>query len=278
MRSVLLLCLGLAAVLVSATPLHAQEASETEREWHLAGMRSGFCVHLLLDPAAEALRALPPGFHALSASQSADLHASLRSVVEGQPEFASWSPSRFCFYALDTVRTSEFTAGDKSGRKPQLLALWTVLAADTAGTPQQVGLGLFTNGSRLIRSARLGGLVFREARLKVGKVPAFDAEGVPSTENRFEVRVGKTTITWDGHLTGDSVAVASPLEVAWISATGKGGQVPGRIRLTPRYSRAMVGSIRVVGKDDLAQALKGSPTRFAGPAYLGGQGLFVISR
>ena len=279
MRPSLLLGLGVAAVVASVTPLRAQRGSEaSDQDWQLAGLRSGFCVHLLLDPAAAALRGLPPGLHPLPARESADMHASLRGVIEGQPEFASWSPSRLCFYALDTVRTSEFTAGDKSGRKPRLLAMWTTLASEASGAPQQVSLGLFTNVSRLIRTARLEGVVFREARLKVGKVPSFDAEGVPSPEDRFEVRVGKTTITWDGHLAGDSVAVAAPLDEVWTPTTGKEARAPGRLRLSARFSRAMVGSIRVDGSDDLADALKGSPTRFAGPAYLGGDGSFALPR
>jgi hypothetical protein len=282
MRPLLLLGLGAVAAVVSGTPLMAQNGPRDEgQSWQLARLRSGFCVHLLIDPAAAALRALPPGIHPLPAGESADMHASLRGVIEGQPEFASWSPSRLCFYALDTVRTSEYTAGDKSGRKSKLLAMWTILASDGSGAPQQVGVGLFTNVSRLIRTARLGGVVFREARLKMGKVPSADADGTPNPEDRFEVRVGKTTITWDGHLAGDSVAVAAPLEVAWISAAGKAGEVvtaPGRLHLTPRFSRAMVGSIRVEGRDDFAKALKASPTRFCGPAYLGGDGSFALPR
>jgi hypothetical protein len=42
--------------------------------------------------------------------------------------------------------------------------------------------------------------------------------------------------------------------------------------LAPSYSRAMAGALKVDGKDALAKALRASPTRFAGPAYLGGAG------
>jgi hypothetical protein len=40
----------------------------------------------------------------------------------------------------------------------------------------------------------------------------------------------------------------------------------------------MVGSLKVDGKDDFAKALKGSPTRFAGPAYRGGGGVVALAR
>ena len=42
--------------------------------------------------------------------------------------------------------------------------------------------------------------------------------------------------------------------------------------LSPSFSRAMVGALKIEGKDALAKALKASPTRFAGPAYWGGGG------
>jgi hypothetical protein len=86
------------------------------------------------------------------------------------------------------------------------------------------------------------------------------------------VKVGKTTVTWDGRLAGDSVAVREPIETAWATASGRGGQAAGRLILSPVYSRAMAGALKVDGKDAFAKALKASPTRFAGPAYRGGTG------
>jgi hypothetical protein len=48
--------------------------------------------------------------------------------------------------------------------------------------------------------------------------------------------------------------------------------------LSAEVARSMVGALKVEGKDDFAQALKASPTRFAGPAYQGGSGVVRLGR
>ena len=256
----------------AAVPLVAQDAGKGPAVWELGGLRSGFCVQLLLDPASEVLGNIPGGFRPLPASGVPDLHVSLKSVVDGQPEYGPWSPSRLCFQAVDTIRTSEFTVADRSGKRPQLFGIWTVAAADSGGTPRDVTLELFATSSRLIRSARLAGHVVEAARLTMGKVPAEDENGIPSSEDRFEVKLGKTTVTWDGHFARDSSAVKAPVEASWTGQGPRGGIITGRLTLRPAYSRAMVGSLKVDGKGTFAKALRGSPTRFAGPAYQGGSG------
>ena len=102
MRPFLLLGLAVAAQIASSAPLAAQSGDSEARGWRLAGLRSCFCVQLLLDPASEVLQELPTGYTPVAASQAGNLHRSLRDVVEGQPEFASWSPSRLCFQAKCT--------------------------------------------------------------------------------------------------------------------------------------------------------------------------------
>jgi hypothetical protein len=51
-----------------------------------------------------------------------------------------------------------------------------------------------------------------------------------------------------------------------------------RLVLTPTWSRALVGSLRVEGKGDLAKLLKASPIRFVGPLYRGGGGELRFTR
>jgi hypothetical protein len=262
--------MGLAALALAwAAPLVAQSA---EPDWRLEGLRTGFCVQLLLDPASDVLDDLPSGFRPLPASQVKDLPLSLRGIVEGQPEFASWSPSRLCFHAVDTIRAGALVVGDRSGRQPQLFAYWMVAAAAPGGGAREVALELFTSSERLMRSAREAGQAVREARMSVGKVPEVDEHGVPHPDDRYQVRVGKTVITWDGRFAGDSVKVAEPVAVAWAARRSRGGLASGRVTLAPSYSRAMAGALKIDGKDALAKALRASPTRFAGPAYLGGAG------
>lgn len=265
-------------VALAAAPLQAQEHESDATTWELEGLRSAFCVQLLLNPASELLRELPAGWRAVPASADSNLHISLRGVIEGQTEYAAWSPSQLCFTTVDTIHTKEFSLADKSGRRPQLFGYWTVLAAGPSGTPQHVAIDLFANSDRLIRSARLAGQEFHEARLTVGKVPVEDENGVPSSDDRFQVKLGGTVITWDGRLAGDSTAVARGVENTWSAAGMKGGVVTGSLTLSPARSQPMAGSLKVDGKNDLAKALRASPTRFAGPAYGGGTGKVTFAR
>jgi hypothetical protein len=259
-----------AAALAAAVPLVAQDAGGDTKVWHLEGLRSGFCVQFLLAPSSEALTDLPAGVRPIPASELGDLHVSLKGVVDGQPEFGAWSRSRLCLNIVDVVRTDAFTLADRSGKHPQLFATWTVTAAAPGGASGEILLDLFANSDRLMRSARLAGHTVHEARLTVGKVPAEDENGTPSTDDRIQIKVGKTIVTWDGHLAGDSTAVAAPIETVWTGA--------GKLTLSPAYAQAMVGSLKVDGNDAFAKALRASPTRFAGPAYRGGEGTISFSR
>jgi hypothetical protein len=267
-----------AALVAIVAPLLAQGTDPDANVWQLGGLRTGFCVELLLAPNSPVLGSLPQGVRPMPASQVADLPVSLKDVVQGQPEYASWSPSRLCFHLLDTIRTRDFTLGDRSGKHPQLFGTWTVTAAGPGGTAHEAVLELLANSDRLIRSARLAGQAVQEARLTVGKVPVEDENGTPSGEDRIQVKLGKTVVTWDGHLAGDSTRVASPRETDWTASGVRGGEASGKLTLTPTYSRAMAGSLKVDGKDALAKALKASPTRFAGPAYRGGGGTVSFTR
>ena len=272
MRRSHLLGLVVLTPLVSFTPLRTPDA---DSDWHLEGIRTAFCIQLLLDPASDAVRSLPSGVRPLPASQAKDLHPSLRDVVSSQSEFASWAPSRLCFHAVDTIRGEEFASQGKRDR-PQLFGYWTVLTEGPGGQARDFLLDLYTTSGRLSRAADQVGQRARESRLRTGKVPTEDDNGVPSTDDRFEVKVGKTLITWDGRLADDTVQVKAPMTVQWMY--GRNGSATGEMTLSPVYARPMVGAIKVDGKDDFAKALRASPTRFAGPAYQGGGGLIRMKR
>lgn len=270
------LTLGLAALALLA-PVASIVGQEPDAAWYLEGLRTGFCIQLLLDPASEAIRGLPSGFRAIPASEIKDLHPSLRDVVTSQPEFAAWSPSRLCFHALDTIRGPDFTLKGKPDR-PYLFATWTVKAATPSGEVQEAVLSLITSSGRLAKAADQMGQEMHGGRLRVGKVPVVDEDGIPSSDDRFEVKIGKTLITWDGRLARDTIRVAQPVSMEWSNPAAKGGAAVGEMILRPLYARAMVGALKVDGKDAFAQALRGSPTRFAGPAYEGGEGVVRLRR
>ena len=278
MRILRLVSLWVAATASSAAPLAGQLAPDERDTWRLAGLATGFCVQFLIDPASEAVRHLPAGYSLLSAAQTPDLHISLRSVTESQPQFGAWAPSSLCLYAVDSVHTAEFTLADKSGRRPYLLGVWLVNAADQSGQPTHIALDLFTTTDRLVRAARRSGVAMHDARLTLGKVPAEDEEGRPSTDDRFQVRRGKTTVTWDGRPAGEETRVQAEMPATWALDGGAGARITGGLSLTPAVSRPMAGSLKIDGKDALAKALRASPTRFAGPEYRGGEGILWLKR
>jgi hypothetical protein len=276
-RTVFLL---LAAATLVAVParLSAQSAEPNDTTWRLGGLRTAFCVQFLMDPASDALKELPPGYRPVSASDAGDLHVALRGVVEGQPEFAAWSPARVCFAAADTVQTSEFTLADGKRRRVQVFGSWTVLAAAPGGPAGDVALKLFASSDRLIGSARKAGHLVREARVAVGLVPTEDENGVPSSDKRFQVKVGKALITWDGPPARQNASAREPWRLSWTATGDRRRVVSGEILLSPVSSRPMVGALKLEGKDALAKALRASPTRFAGPAYQGGGGSIVFRK
>lgn len=266
---------GLAAALALAAihgPLLAQKNDDENAVWRLGGLRNGFCVLLLVDPKS-ASGNLPPGLRLVPAGEAEDLHPALRTEIQSQPDLASWSPSHLCFYAVDTIQTADYVLGDKSGRKPQLFALWTVSAAESpSGERRDLALMVLSSNGKLIRSGRLAGHEIREIEAKVGKVPEVDEDGVASTDDRFQMKVGKTLLTWDGHQASDSAKASGSVEISWAAAESKPGQGRGSLTLTPQWASPMVGALKVEGKDELALALKSSPVRFVGPLYRGGGG------
>jgi len=262
-------------LVLTALPLAAQERSTERATWEIRGLRRAFCVQFLLDSVADGIGSLPAGYRLVPAGRIRNLHPSLRDVVS-QPGMASWSPSRLCLYALDSVRASQFNLTNHNGRKPHLLAVWSVAAADSTGAPRDVALEVYAGSGNMVRSARLVEQSMHEGRLSVGRVPGEDDNGVPRTDQRFQVKLGKTTVTWDGHPAGDSAAVQGRVESGWLADGTRGRTVTGRVVLQPAFSRAMAGSLKVDGKGDLAEALRASPTRFAGPEYFGGTGVVLL--
>lgn len=270
---------GLAvALMLLAAPLAAQDDAKGEQVWRVQGLRDGFCVLLLVDPQAVS-KNVPDGIKLMPAAKAGDLHTALKSEIQSQPAMGSWSPSQLCFYSVDTLETDGYRLADKKGRKTQLFALWTVSGTETAsGKRRDVAMLVVSSSERLIRSRKLASHYIRSAEAKVGKVPVVDENGVPNSDDRFQVKIGKTLVTWDGHDSADSVEAKGALETAWATNAGGEGKEVGSLTLTPRWASPMVGSLKVEGKDDLARALKASPVRFVGPKYRGGGGEIRLGR
>jgi hypothetical protein len=272
-----LVFLGLALALVLPSGAHAQEEESEGAVWRLEELHHGFCVEFLIDPSA-LTEELPDGYSPVRASQLSDPHPALRSVIEGQPEYASWTPSRLCLYYFGAIDAAGRRIRESNPRKAPMFGFWTVAAATAGpGKPQEFALAVLTTHGRVENAANLAGLELRRVKSTVAPVPP-DENGVSSGEDRHEIRIGGTRLIWDGRPGSDSSRVEGEMTLAWTARGRRGGRVNGKTMLAADWTRAMVGSLKVEGKDKLARLLRASPTRFVGPAYYGGAGTVTFSR
>jgi hypothetical protein len=261
-----------------ALPLHgarAQDGSADGRDsgaqWRLAGLRKGFCIQWLLNP--DSLRRnLPREVRLLPAEGDADLHPALRQVVANQPEYRSWSPSALCFFRLGGVVAGSRSIGNPAdSAKAIVLGIWTVAAETGRSGPRNLALELRANDGDLRDAGSHAGLEVDRLAMTVGPVPRDDGPPRPE-ETRYQIRLGKTLLVWDGRAGQDTTRTTGPIAWGWQAPSPKGGWRSGALTLGPTSATIMIGSLRVEGKDPLARALQASPIRYVGPAYEGGEG------
>ncbi len=261
-----------AATLCGALPVVGQEAA-TGRQgpvWTLEGLRVGQCVRFLMEPGA-AGKQLRPGSRLLRADQDQTLHPSLRGVVDQQTEFASWAPASLCLYYSDAIRLGTRRLGSKDPRRRQMLGVWAVAATEQGGARRDFVLDLFGASGELAHSAE-------QAKVKLREAKSSRSKPVQTENDLYDVRVGKTRLIWNGRATGDSTRVEGPLRELWLTKGASGTMWRVQTTLQPTWMRPLVGVLTVEGKDDLAKALKASPTRFVGPLYFGGSAELRFSR
>ena len=258
--------LSLAAVTLcgASSPLLGQEATAGRQGpvWTLQGLQVGQCVRFLMEPAAAA-KQLRPGSRLIRADQDQGLHPSLRSIIDQQAEFDSWAPASLCLYYADAIHLGARLFRSKDPRKKQMLGVWLVAATERGGNRRDVVLELFGAGGQLVHSAE-------QAKVKVKEARSSRSQPAQSENQVYEVRVGKTRLIWNGRAAGDSTRVEQPLRELWLAKGASGTMWRIQTTVQPTWTRPLVGALTVEGKDDLAKALKGSPTRFVGPLYFGG--------
>ena len=100
-----------------------------------------------------------------------------------------------------------------------------------------------------------------------------------SNRHRYEIKIGKTVLSWDGQLAGrDSTAVPDPGQSSLIFQGTRSIKWTATVASQPAWTRALAGVFRVEGKDDLAVALRASPIRQFGPMYWGGAARVEFTR
>jgi len=141
-----------------------------------------------------------------------------------------------------------------------------------------VVLRLFTNNGRLERAGQVNGLDLRTVQSTGREIDNEDDASAPPIGIRYQLKLGKTLLTWDGRVVSDSTRANGPMSSEWRADSRRRGPMTARLTLTPEWTKAMAGSLRVEGDDDFAQAIKASPIRFVGPAVLGGGGELAFGR
>lgn len=253
------------AGLLLAAPVTAQRpnAGPPALTWGLDTLRSGFCIHFLVDPASPGR--LFRGVSQRPASATPALHPALRRTIEESPELAAWVPQRFCVLQFSAIRVGDRELRDLKHGGPQVVATWSTSAEpDTPGS-----VVLIVNNSRLGNSLKSVGMRADGIRCAFGKVPG-------SSDDRYQIRYDRTTLVWDGRTIGDSTA-APAMTPGWV-VQGRGGRLLSvEQQLEPVGARLMVGALRVQGKGQLARALAASPIRFVGPLVWGGSGTLTFA-
>ena len=152
-----------------------------------------------------------------------------------------------------------------------MLGVWAVASTEQGGNRRDLVLELFGASGELAHSAEQAKVKLREARSSRSR-PA------QSDNDLYDVRVGKTRLIWNGRPTGDSTRVEGPVRELWLTRGASGTMWRVQTTVQPTWTRPLVGVLTVEGKDDLAKALKASPTRFVGPLYYGGGAELRFSR
>jgi hypothetical protein len=255
-----------------------EDENALDRVWRIEGLQTGYCVQLLIDP-SRLDGSIPSGARPLRADAIQDLSPVLRNVVEHQPEFAGWTPSKICMYYMQTVDVGSLRVSERDPRKAPMVGIWSLSAIEGAGnTAQDVALRLFTNSGRLERAAEISGLDLRRVESEVRTIPNEDDASAPPIGVRRSVRLKNTVLTWEGRQVDDSTKAGGALTVLWRADSKRRGPMSARLSLTPEWTKGMAGSLRVEGDDDFAEAVKASPIRFVGPAFMGGGGELAFGR
>ena len=264
-----------------ASPASAQQApvpAGAGLVWLLRGVEFSACVDFLVDPAIAA-KQLDSGYRIVSAGAFTPLSPALRREITSDSAYAGWVPSRLCVHESQSISVGDrlFTPTDSGGRES--VGYWGIAATRTDGAPRQdqwFAVKLWTGDWHIQKPTELAYVPLSVFKRSLAPVPE-------TTRWRYQVKIGKTTLSWDGELVGrDSTAAPADAPAALQANLIFDGQRHirwwGTLTADPRWMRYLPGLFRVEGKDDLAKALKASPIRMFGPMYWGGEVRVAFSR
>lgn len=244
----------------SAGALMAQEAAAP---WLLEQVRGGYCADFLIHP--DSLRLAPATrtqLAPISASRAPE--AVLARLIEGEPEFGGWIPSRLCLLHVGTVWAGGRRYHDDD--RLQGLLLWRLGAQDDAG-------------ARTILFSSSGSLLRRTGLSDQAEVETFEADfqvDSVSGTSLSRARIDETQLRWDG--TVQPADSTSDLDMEWRLLTPPALPVALTLRLPGNRSGRMAGSMTVTGDGLLAVLLQSSPVRWTSLWLSAEQGSVEVAR
>lgn len=242
--------------------------------WVLHDVEFAVCVEFLMEPATAA-RQLPEGVIVIPAASFGALAPVLRREIQGDSVHAAWIPARLCTAEARSISVGDRLLTPDKKLKSEVVGYWAIAArrAD-AGTAMDhwYAAELWSNDWHVEKPTEAAYIPVSVFKRALDAVPE-------SNRHQYQVRIGKTTLSWEGELVGrDSTAVEAlpPTTLFLNGLRGTNWTAP----VTPRlqWTRTLPGIFRVQGKGDLAKALQASPIRMFGPMYWGGETLVSFDR
>jgi hypothetical protein len=175
-------------------------------------------------------------------------------------------------YYLDAVQVGKRRVVEKDPRRYQLVTVWSLAAQEHPSGPRRdLVIDMYASRENLLNAAH-------DEEIRLHEIQSQYYDRPDTTTDIYNLKIGKTQLTWTGRAAGDSARVERPITERWSVLGLRHGDRPAELALTPVWRRQVVGSLRVEGKGDLAKALKASPIRFVGPLYRGGGGVLRFLR
>lgn len=261
-------------LLLPASAAFAQDDVSTGAlTWDVGPTRPGWCVYFLMEP-KEAANNLTRGHRLVRAADAKDLPLGIQHTIAEDPKYAEWIPSELCTYYVEAVWAGgrRFDKGDKG--TPMALTYWGIAAAESQATWNgEMSLRVVgTNSFPLVR-------LMEVQNLKLDRIPIDrDPDPIAPEDSQYVIKMEGATITFIGHVNPDSVTTPvarvvngvfdGPVQSVWKMA----------FTFTPDRNAYLAGSVKIVGKRELAKALSASPIRLLGSGAVGGKGTITFTK
>jgi hypothetical protein len=263
--------LGLLALV--AVPAAAQAPSAPVFSMAVKDVTLAVCVDFLMAPAIAAEK-LPEGYRVIPASHYSRLSPYLTRIIGSDSAQRAMIPASYCVIEGASVTAGDQFITDGGAANPVLLAYWGIAAARNDGDnhfDELFAVQFWTSDWHIQKPAQSNFIQISTLKRSLVRLPE-------SENDRYEVKMGKTVLSWDGQLKRDSVATTAPLEASLLYIGQRSIRFTAAVSGQPAWSRSPAGVFRVVGKDDLAKAMQASPIRQFGPIYWGGDARVDFSR